>query len=56
MFPGYGFAKHKGYPTREHYEALQKLGPSPIHRHSFCLNRQSATESLNLFEEIEGLH
>ena len=34
-FPGYGFAKHKGYGTKEHYEAIRKLGPSPIHRMSF---------------------
>lgn len=38
-YPGYGFAKHKGYPTREHYEALHRLGPSPIHRNSFCLSK-----------------
>jgi ribonuclease HII len=35
LFPGYGFAKHKGYPTEEHYGAIRKLGPSPIHRMSF---------------------
>ena len=34
-FPGYGFAKHKGYGTAEHLEALKKLGPTPIHRKSF---------------------
>ncbi|MBI1317493.1 MAG: ribonuclease HII [Candidatus Hydrogenedens sp.] len=34
--PGYGFAKHKGYGTREHLEALQRLGPCPIHRRSFA--------------------
>jgi len=34
-FPGYGFAKHKGYPTVMHYEALRKLGASPVHRKSF---------------------
>ncbi|MCU0936464.1 MAG: ribonuclease HII [Gammaproteobacteria bacterium] len=33
--PGYGLAGHKGYPTREHREALARLGPSPIHRRSF---------------------
>ena len=38
LYPGYGFAKHKGYPTREHYEALARLGPSPIHRRSFRLS------------------
>jgi ribonuclease HII len=35
LYPGYGFAKHKGYATREHFAALQKLGASPIHRVSF---------------------
>ena len=35
-FPGYGFAQHKGYPTRQHREALIRLGPSPIHRFSFA--------------------
>jgi ribonuclease HII len=34
--PGYGFARHKGYPTREHLVALQRLGPSPVHRQSFA--------------------
>ena len=35
VYPGYGFAQHKGYPTKAHYEALRKLGPCPIHRRSF---------------------
>ncbi len=34
-FPGYGFAKHKGYPSPEHLDLLQRFGPSPIHRMSF---------------------
>ena len=34
-FPGYGFAKHKGYGTAEHYAAIKKQGASPIHRMSF---------------------
>ncbi|MBR1628526.1 MAG: ribonuclease HII [Lachnospiraceae bacterium] len=34
-YPGYGFAEHKGYGTAKHYEALQRLGPSPIHRRTF---------------------
>jgi len=33
--PGYGFARHKGYPTAEHFDALQRLGACPIHRRSF---------------------
>lgn len=34
-YPHYGFAKHKGYGTREHYRALAKHGPSPAHRKTF---------------------
>jgi len=34
-YPGYGLAKHKGYPTRQHMEALQTLGVTEIHRRSF---------------------
>jgi ribonuclease HII len=35
QFPGYGFAKHKGYPTPAHYAALRELGACEIHRRSF---------------------
>lgn len=35
-FPGYGFARHKGYGTAAHLEALRRLGPSPLHRRSFA--------------------
>ena len=35
VYPGYGFAKHKGYPTKAHLEALSRLGPCPEHRRSF---------------------
>ncbi len=35
-YPEYGFAKHKGYGTKFHMEALQKYGPCPIHRTSFA--------------------
>jgi len=35
-YPGYAFAINKGYPTRAHVEHLQRLGPCPIHRHSFA--------------------
>jgi len=34
-YPEYGFAKHKGYPTKFHKEALRTHGPSPIHRRTF---------------------
>lgn len=36
LYPGYGFAKHKGYPTKAHIEALSRLGPCPEHRRSFA--------------------
>ncbi len=36
LYPEYGFAKHKGYPTKQHIEALQACGVSPVHRRSFA--------------------
>ena len=36
IYPGYDFARHKGYGTRRHVSCLQRLGPSPIHRLSFA--------------------
>lgn len=38
LYPGYGFAGHKGYGTKEHYEAIRNLGILPIHRRSFLKN------------------
>lgn len=35
-YPGYGFDRHMGYGTREHLAALERLGPSPVHRRSFA--------------------
>lgn len=40
VYPGYGFAEHKGYPTRNHFAALQRLGPSPIHRRGYAPVRE----------------
>lgn len=37
-YPEYGFAKHKGYGTKEHIEAIKKYGPCPIHRRTFIKN------------------
>lgn len=50
-YPGYGFAAHKGYPVKLHFEALQRLGPCPAHRLSFrpvreALRRPRQTELL----------
>jgi len=49
QYPKYGFAKHKGYPTKEHKEALKTYGVTPIHRRSFrpvqdILNEQLSFE------------
>ncbi len=38
LFPEYGFARHKGYGTADHYAAIKKYGPCPIHRRSFLRN------------------
>jgi ribonuclease HII len=43
LYPGYGFAQHKGYGTREHISCLQKLGPSPVHRLYFAPVRDVIT-------------
>lgn len=45
-YPGYGFAIHKGYPTRTHIMALQRLGPTPIHRRSFGPVRQQMEQGV----------
>ena len=34
-YPAYGFAKHKGYPTKAHMDAVRELGPCPLHRRTF---------------------
>jgi ribonuclease HII len=41
-FPGYSFARHKGYPTARHLDLLRKLGPCDIHRRSFAPVREAA--------------
>jgi ribonuclease HII len=40
QYPGYGFSRHKGYPTKMHVDALKKLGISSIHRKSFAPVKQ----------------
>ncbi len=39
QYPGYGFEIHKGYGTKAHYEAIDRLGISPVHRRTFLKNR-----------------
>lgn len=49
IYPGYGFAQHKGYSTPQHFEALGRLGACPIHRRSFSPVREAlerASENL----------
>ena len=48
QYPGYGIGGHKGYPTSVHLEALERLGPTPIHRRSFGPVRRA-------YEALEGL-
>ncbi|MFL5420265.1 MAG: ribonuclease HII, partial [Myxococcales bacterium] len=49
--PGYGFAHHKGYPTAEHFDALERLGACPIHRRSFA----PVAKALGLIPEQQEL-
>jgi ribonuclease HII len=44
-WPGYGFARHKGYGVPEHLDALRRLGPCPLHRRSFAPVRQACTQA-----------
>jgi ribonuclease HII len=41
LYPGYGFADHKGYATPSHRAAIRRLGPSPIHRTTWAPFRVS---------------
>ena len=43
--PGYGLARHKGYPTPEHLQALKERGPCPVHRRSFAPVREALGEA-----------
>lgn len=46
QFPGYGFDRHKGYPTAGHLERLAELGPCPFHRKSFAPVRNALQRNL----------
>ncbi len=55
--PGYGFARHKGYPTAEHFDALRRLGACAVHRRSFAPVRVALglePEQGELFGEAPG--
>jgi len=44
QYPGYGFARHKGYPTKAHYAALDALGPCPAHRRTYLRKWKEKTQ------------
>lgn len=48
-WPQYGFSHHKGYPTKEHYNALKEYGPCPIHRLTFRLEDKKTKREEELF-------
>ncbi|NNF05577.1 MAG: ribonuclease HII [Candidatus Eisenbacteria bacterium] len=53
-YPGYGFADHKGYPTKEHREAIRELGPCGAHRKSFRWLPESKVDdqTLEMFPDL----
>lgn len=53
-YPGYGFARHKGYATEEHLAAIERHGPCPVHRLSFAPFAASPRTG-NLFEETNAI-
>ncbi|MBR7032225.1 MAG: ribonuclease HII [Clostridia bacterium] len=54
-YPGYGFARHMGYPTKEHKLAVFTLGPSPVHRRSFLSFLERDREKLEREAKEAGL-
>lgn len=48
IYPGYGFEQHKGYPTKQHLQALDTLGITPIHRKSYHPVQQVIERQLTL--------
>jgi ribonuclease HII len=51
-YPGYGWETNVGYATREHGEAIARLGPTPHHRRSFAPVRLALAGELPLFEAV----
>jgi ribonuclease HII len=52
VYPGYGLARHKGYCSQEHLEALARLGPTPMHRKSYQPVAQRMLEFPPVVEEL----
>ena len=53
LYPGYGFASHKGYPTPDHCRLLKEMGATPIHRRSFAPVRRALGLDTPLFAACE---
>jgi ribonuclease HII len=53
VYPGYGFASHKGYATPEHQKAIREFGPCPIHRRSFDYIRELCGQYCDLYYELK---
>jgi ribonuclease HII len=51
IYPQYGLARHKGYATSDHLEALRQHGPSPLHRHSFAPVRDAGCWAVRAVQE-----
>jgi len=55
QYPGYGFARHKGYPTGDHVKALREFGPCPIHRRTFGQVAECGSFGAGLWAELYEL-
>jgi ribonuclease HII len=53
-YPAYGFARHKGYCTAEHQEAIRRHGPCPVHRRSYAFLHELCGELSPAFYELQG--
>ncbi len=53
-YPQYGFCRHKGYGTREHLEALRRLGPCAIHRRSFAPVREAEAQGRLAWDDCKA--
>jgi ribonuclease HII len=54
LYPGYGFASHKGYATPDHQNAIRELGPCPIHRRSFDYIRELCGQYSELYYQLKA--
>ena len=54
VYPGYGFASHKGYATPEHQQAIRRLGPCEIHRRSFDYIREICGQYSELYYSLKS--